>query len=171
MFIKALALSLIPTALAFLAGTLLPFQVSSNAAVGKALGHPLWGALVSLAVSTLVLAPLLWVFNVPAPRLNTALAGPWWLWIGGVFGAVYVLSATALTPKLGAAGFIVLVVAGQMIASILVDRFGLMGLTPRPVTLARFAGILCIVVGAILIQYTGRGGEEVKPVATAAGGR
>lgn len=171
MFIKALVISLVPTALAFLAGTLLPFQVSSNAAVGKALGHPLWGALVSLAVSTLVLVPLLLAFNVPSPRLNTALAGPWWLWIGGVCGAVYVLSATALTPKLGAAGFIVLVVAGQMIASIFVDRFGLMGLTPRPVTLGRFAGVMCIVVGAILVQYAGNGSGETKPVATSAGRR
>lgn len=166
MFIKALVISLIPTAVAFLAGTLLPFQVSSNAALGKALGHPLWGALTSLAVSTAVLLPLLWAFNVPAPRLSNAFAGPWWLWIGGVCGAVYVLSATALTPTLGAAGFIVLVVAGQMIASILVDRFGLMGLPTRPVTLARFAGILLIVAGAVLVQYTGSNAGTIKTVSS-----
>lgn len=159
MFIKALVATLIPTAIAFIAGALLPFQVSSNAAVGKALGHPLWGALVSLAVSTLVLLPLLWILKVPAPRLSNALEGPWWLWIGGIFGAVYVLSATALTPKLGAAGFIVLVVAGQMIASILVDRFGLMGLAPRPVTVARLAGVMFIVAGAVLVQFAGNSGR------------
>lgn len=171
MFLKTFVISLIPAAIAFIAGALLPFQVSSNAAVGKALGHPLWGALVSLAVSTLVLVPLLWVFKVPTPRVSTALAGPWWLWIGGIFGAIYVLSATALTPKLGAAGFIVLVVAGQMIASILVDQWGLMGLAPRPVTLARFAGVVCIVVGAVLIQYTGNGSGEIKPIASASQGK
>ncbi|MGY6029454.1 DMT family transporter [Phytobacter sp. AG2a] len=158
MFIKTLIIAFIPTGIAFLAGALLPIQVSGNAAVGKALGHPLWGALVSLTVSMLVLVPLLWVIKVPSPRLAVALAGPWWLWIGGIVGAIYVLSATALTPVLGAASFIVLVVAGQTIAAIAVDHWGLMGLTPRPVTLARLAGGMLIVVGVVLVQYTGRSG-------------
>ncbi|MCW2485173.1 DMT family transporter [Candidatus Symbiopectobacterium sp. NZEC127] len=158
MLIKVIALSLIPTGTALLAGALLPFQVASNAAVGKALGHPLWGALVSLTVSMLVLLPLLWFFKAPGPRLSSALEGPWWLWIGGVFGALYVVSSTALTPKLGAASFLVLVVAGQTIAAILVDQFGLMGLAPRPVTLARVAGVILIIAGAVLMQHTGKGG-------------
>ncbi|MCW2480314.1 DMT family transporter [Candidatus Symbiopectobacterium sp. NZEC135] len=162
MFIKGIVLSLFPAAIALVAGALLPFQVSSNAAVGKALGHPLWGALVSLIVSLLVLLPLLWFFKAPSPRLSNALEGPWWLWIGGVFGALYVVSSTALTPRLGAASFIVLVVAGQMITAILVDQFGLMGLAQRPVTLARIAGVILIVAGAVLIQHTGNGGGESK---------
>ena len=162
MFSKAMMLSLIPAVMAFLAGAVLPFQATSNGAVGKALGHPLWGAIVSLAVSTLVLLPLLWFLKVPAPRISNALQGPWWLWIGGVLGAVYVASAAAFSPKLGAGGFIVLVVAGQMIAAVLVDHFGLMGLTPRPVTLARFAGVALILVGAVLIQHTGSNGEGTK---------
>ncbi|HCI5682776.1 TPA: DMT family transporter [Klebsiella variicola subsp. variicola] len=164
MFSKAMVLSLIPAVMAFLAGAVLPFQATSNGAVGKALGHPLWGAVVSLAVSMLVLLPLVWFLRVPAPRLSTALQGPWWLWIGGVLGAVYVASAAAFSPKLGAGGFIVLVVAGQMIAAVLVDHFGLMGLTPRPVTLARLAGVTLILVGAVLIQHTGSAGDEKKAI-------
>jgi len=162
MFSKAMILSFIPAVMAFLAGAVLPFQATSNGAVGKALGHPLWGAIVSLSVSTLVLLPLLWFLKVPAPRLSNALQGPWWLWTGGVLGAVYVASAAAFSPKLGAGGFIVLVVAGQMIAAALVDHFGLMGLTPRPVTLARFAGVALLLVGAVLIQHTGSSGGETK---------
>lgn len=162
MFSKAMILAFIPAAMAFLAGTVLPFQATSNGAIGKALGHPLWGALVSLAVSMLVVLPLLWFLKVPAPRINNALEGPWWLWIGGVLGAVYVISAAALTPKLGAAGFLVLVVAGQMVAAVLVDHFGLMGLTPRPVTLARLAGVALILIGAVLIQHEGSANGETK---------
>lgn len=166
MFSKAIIVSLIPAVMAFFAGTVIPFQATSNGAVGKALGHPLWGAMVSLAVSMLVLLPLLWFLKVPAPRLSHALQGPWWLWIGGVFGAVYVASAAAFAPKLGAGGFIVLVVAGQMIAAVLIDHFALMGLTPRPLTLARFAGVGLILVGAVLIQYNGTAGADPKVLAS-----
>jgi uncharacterized membrane protein YdcZ (DUF606 family) len=49
-------------------------------------------------------------------------------------GALYAGSATVLTPKLGAGGFLVAVVAGQMVTAVLVDHYGLMGLTPGPST-------------------------------------
>lgn len=161
MLSKAMVLAFVPVAMAFLAGAVLPFQATSNGAVGKALGHPLWGALVSLIVSVLVLLPLIWFLKVPAPRLGMTLQAPWWVWIGGVLGAVYVGSAAAFSPKLGAGGFIVLVVAGQMIAAVVVDHFGLMGLTPRPLNLVRFAGVILILAGALFIQYGGHvGGAE-----------
>ena len=148
-------LALVPAAMAFFAGAVLPFQATSNGAIGKALGHPLWGAIVSLTVSALVLVPLLCLLIVPAPRIGTALQAPWWVWIGGVLGAVYVASAAAFAPKLGAGGFIVLVVAGQMIAAVIVDHFGLMNVTPRPISLARLAGVAFILAGALFIQYGG----------------
>lgn len=84
-----------------------------------------------------------------------ALQGPWWIWIGDVLRALYVTSAAAFTPKLGVGYFSVLVVEYQMIAAVLVDHFGLMGLTPRPATLARITGVALILTGAVLIQYLG----------------
>jgi len=48
----------------------------------------------------------------------------------------------------------VLVVAGQMITAIVVDHFGLMALTPKPVTLARVLGVALIMAGAIFIQFS-----------------
>lgn len=153
MFSKALLLSIIPAVMAFAAGAVLPFQATSNGAVGKALGHPLWGAMVSLFVSMMVLLPVLWLLKVPFPRLGHALQGPWWMWAGGVLGALYVASAAAFAPKLGAGGFIVLVVAGQMIAAVVMDHFGLMNITPRPVTLLRLAGVALILLGAVFVQF------------------
>ncbi|MEX5624196.1 DMT family transporter, partial [Pseudomonas syringae] len=54
MFSKTLCLLVLPFALALLAGAVLPFQAAGNAAVGRALGHWLWGACTSLTVSSLV---------------------------------------------------------------------------------------------------------------------
>jgi transporter family-2 protein len=65
-----------------------------------------------------------------------------------------VTCAAAFAPRLGAGSFIVLVVAGQMITAIVVDHFGLMALTPKPVTLARVLGVALIMTGAIFIQFS-----------------
>lgn len=155
MFSKTLLMSLIPTGMALLAGAVLPFQATSNATVGRALGHPLWGAMTSLVVSAAVILPVLLALRAPAPAFGNAIQGPWWLWVGGVLGAVYVGGAAVLTPKLGAGGFLVCVVAGQMLAAVLVDHFGLMGLDTKPLNLMRLAGVLLILGGVVLVQSGG----------------
>ncbi|MFJ4055692.1 DMT family transporter [Pseudomonas sp. NPDC089743] len=151
---KALLIAFLPLLLALLAGVVLPYQAASNAAVGRALGHWLWGAFTSLTVSSVVVIAALLILRVPLPDLGKAVQGPWWLWIGGVLGALYVAAAAALTPKLGAAGFLVLVVAGQILTSVIVDHFGLMGVASKPVSLPRLAGVVLILVGVFLVQST-----------------
>ncbi len=164
MFSKTALLALAPTGLALLAGAGLPFQAASNAQMGRALGHPLWGALVSLLVSLMVVVPALWALRAPTPAVARAMQGPGWLWIGGVIGALYVASAAALTPRLGAAGFLVCVVAGQMVAAVLADHYGLMGLTPKAMDWQRWAGVALVLGGVWLIQ----GGGAQSPVWTPA---
>lgn len=58
-----------------------------------------------------------------------------------------------LTPRLGAAGFIVCVIAGQVLSSLLIDQWGLMGLAQRPVNSLRLAGVGLIVVGMLVVQW------------------
>lgn len=154
MFSKTVLLALMPTAMAFMAGAVIPVQAASNSTVGRALGHPLWAALTSLSLSTVVIIIALLVLRISAPDINKALQGSWWFWTGGILGAFYVGSAAALIPQLGAAGFLVLVVAGQILVSIVLDHFGLMGLTQRPVSLPRIVGIVLILGGVLLVQYT-----------------
>lgn len=149
---KTLLVALLPVMMALIAGFVLPYQAASNAAVGRVLGHWLWGAFTSLMVSSVVVVSALLILRVPMPDLGKALQGPWWLWIGGVLGALYVAGAAALTPKLGTAGFLVLVVAGQILTSVIVDHFGLMGVASKPVNLARIAGVLLILGGVLLVQ-------------------
>ena len=75
-----------------------------------------------------------------------------WLWIGGVLGALYVAGAAALTPRLGAAGFLVLVVAGQIVTAVVADHFAIMNLPGRPLGLARVLGLVMILAGVWLVQ-------------------
>ena len=139
--------------IALLAGAAVPFQAGSNAALGRLLGHPLWAALVSLSVSVLMVLPALWLMRAPAPQWSGLVAAPWWTWFGGVAGVAYVTAALILTPRLGAAGFIVCVVAGQVLSSLVIDQWGLMGLPERPVNLARLLGVGLIVAGMLVVQW------------------
>lgn len=138
---------------ALIAGAAVPFQAGSNAALGRLLGHPLWAALVSLSVSVLMVLPALWLMRAPPPSFAALTQAPWWAWFGGVAGVVYITAALILTPKLGAAGFIVCVIAGQVLSSLAIDQWGLMGLPERPVNLTRLLGVGLIVVGMLVVQW------------------
>ncbi|MCY1463333.1 putative inner membrane exporter, YdcZ [compost metagenome] len=78
--------------------------------------------------------------------------GAWWVWIGGILGAIYVGSAVVVTPKLGASGFIILVVVGQIFIGLLIDHFGLMGLASKPITFLKLIGAAMILGGVFLVQ-------------------
>ncbi|UDL89911.1 DMT family transporter [Mesorhizobium sp. PAMC28654] len=138
---------------ALLAGAVVPFQAGANAMLGRLLGHPLWATFVSLGVSLVLIVPVMIAFRLPVPSAGMALKGPWWIWIGGAAGVVYITAALLLAPKLGAASFIVAVIAGQMIASLAIDHFALMGFAHRPVNIARFAGLAFIIAGLVVTQW------------------
>ena len=80
------------------------------------------------------------------------MSAPWWLWTGGIFGANYVLVALILAPRLGAATLIGLTVTGQMISSVVLDHFGLVGYPLHPITAGRLVGSVLLLLGTTLIQ-------------------
>lgn len=147
---------------ALLAGAAVPFQAGANAMLGRLLGHPLWATFVSLGVSVVLIIPVMVAFRLPVPSVGMALKGPWWIWIGGAAGVVYITAALLLAPKLGAASFIVAVIAGQMAASLVIDHFALMSFAHRPVNVARFAGLTFIIAGLVVTQWA----STIAPQAT-----
>jgi transporter family-2 protein len=64
-----------------------------------------------------------------------------------------VLAGAALTQRLGAAAFIALVVGGQLVCSVLLDHFALMGLPEQSITPGRVAGVALVVAGVMCIKY------------------
>lgn len=134
------------------AGAVVPFQAGANAMLGRLIGHPLWATVVSLGISLAVIIPLMIALRVPMPTPAETLKGPWWIWIGGAAGVIYITAALLLAPRLGAASFIVAVIAGQMVVSIVIDHFGLMGFPQKPVSVARLAGVALIVGGMVITQ-------------------
>jgi transporter family-2 protein len=88
----------------------------------------------------------------PIPSLATAARIPWWAWSGGLFGAIFIGLGILLVPQLGAAAFIAFLIAGQMIASVALDHFGVLGLPDRPIDLSKLLGIALLIGGVVLIR-------------------
>lgn len=144
--------SLLLVLAAVVTGAAVPFQAGANAVLGRTLGHPLWATAVSLCVSLACIVPVMLLARVEAPVLSGLSQAPRWVWIGGIVGVVYVTGALTLAPRLGAAGFIAAAIAGQMLASILIDQWGLIGFPPRPVSLSRLLGLGLILLGLLVMQ-------------------
>jgi transporter family-2 protein len=85
---------------AFTCGTLLALQAPTNGLLARGVGSPVNAALVSFAIGTAALLLASWVLGVrPAEAGVRAL--PWYAWIGGFYGAVFVAFAAFAAPRLG----------------------------------------------------------------------
>ncbi len=131
-------------------GALLPLQALINARLGTQTQGPLYASFVSFLVGTCVLGVLLLATRTPLAPGAPVASLPGWIWMGGVIGAAFVFAATLLVPKLGAGAMICLVVLGQVVASLLLDHFGVLG-AQRPADLVRVLGALLVIIGAALV--------------------
>lgn len=143
---------LVSSGLAVLAGVSVVVQQLLNANLRTALGSAAWSGAVSYALGLACTALLVLALRDPLPSAAVAARIPWWAWAGGLFGAVFIVLAILLVPRLGGAAFIALVVAGQMLASLVADHFGLLGLAQRAVDLPRLVGVALLVGGVVLIR-------------------
>jgi transporter family-2 protein len=72
---------------------------------------------------------------------------------GGLLGAMYVTASLMLAPRIGVAALIALGITGQLIAALLLDRFGMFGLIERELSLGRVGGALLVVGGSLMVRY------------------
>jgi transporter family-2 protein len=105
-------------ALAVLAGALVAAQGPIYARMAQALGGPVQAALTAFVSAACVLVVLASLGGV-LPRAAELRALPLWVWAGGVLGIMVVAISTLAVPRLGAAGYLVALVAGQMLAGAL----------------------------------------------------
>ena len=136
--------------LALLGGAILPLQALINARLGAGFGGPIWAAMLSFLVGTIALVALLLAMRTPMPGLHATAGLPWWVWTGGVLGAVYVSSVIIAVPALGATALAAFVILGQLLAATLLDHYGVLGAV-REINPARATGVFLLIMGAILV--------------------
>ncbi len=76
---------------------------------------------------------------------------PYWVWLGGLFGAVHVLISMQSIPVLGVTMFLTIVVAGNMVGAAAYDHIGAMGLAERPITAWKVFGLVLVVLGVGIV--------------------
>jgi len=137
---------------AVVAGAMLPFQFGINSVLARYVDGSARASLVSFVVGALALLAAVLVFFRGVPSAERAADAPWWVWVGGLLGAFYVLGSVVTAPKLGAATLVALILAGQAAASLTVDHFGLVGFEENPITPGRLLGIALVAAGVVLVR-------------------
>lgn len=138
--------------LAALAGAATAYQPGINARFAEHAGARVWGGVANFSVGLLAMAIVTAAMRPGMPAAERIANGPWWMWLGGLCGAFFVTLALILVPKIGAATYLSAMIAGQLLASVVIDHFGHMGLAVREITPGRVVGILLVLAGMAAIR-------------------
>jgi len=138
-------------ALAFLSGAFLPIQAGLNAKLGKAAESPVYASMLSFLIGTIGLFTYIILTNQTISWAGVR-AAPAHVWLGGLLGAFYVTVIILAFPKLGPGLTFGLVVAGQMIISILLEHFNIMVAQQNPISFMKLLGVLLVVAGVVIIR-------------------
>lgn len=142
--------ALFPILIVLLAGVGLAVQPPTNAALAKTSGSVWLASLVSFAIGTAVLFAIWAATDRTMPA--TLKGAPVWAWLGGLYGACFVAALAYATPRLGLASALTIAVGSQLVTALVLDRFGLLGLTAQPISLARVAGVVLVIGGVLLVR-------------------
>lgn len=134
--------------LAVLAGALLPIQLLVNSSLAQASGSAIYAAMVSMAGGTLL---LLLTGRARGFSFATVRSAPPFIWLGGFWGSIYILTSIVVTRNLGTAWTVVLLIATQTVLSLLIDHFGLFGLPKKPFDFKRGLAAL-LLVAAVYVK-------------------
>ncbi len=138
-------------ALPLVAGVTGGFQQAMNGQVGMVAGSPLSATLINFGAGALF---LLVVFLVSWPFTGgpTDIPGTWWLWTGGLVGALLIAIQVATVRITGVLGLGVSLVTGQLIGSVLLDL--VLPVTTSDVQVATIIGAVITLVGAVVVTST-----------------
>ena len=140
------------TLFAITAGISFVMQQAVNADLRSSLESAAWAGFVSYLGGTVCMLLLVLVLRDAVPPAAVMARSHWWAWSGGFFGAIYIAISILLVPRLGTATFVALLVAGQMVSSLIFDHYGWLGLAAHPVDPFRVVGAVLLVGGVILLR-------------------
>ena len=132
-------------------GTLLPIQAGLNTRLGKAVGNAVYASLISFIVGGIALIVYI-IITRQVGTLTGAKSAPPIDWTGGLLGAFYVTVTILAFPRIGPAMTFGLVVAGQMIMSVVLDHTNILVAQQHSFNLYRLLGITLIIGGVVILR-------------------
>lgn len=134
------------------AGMLSASQAAINGHLGGVLHSTVKAAFFSFLIGTICLL-LIVVIIRPELKINkTKKKNPWWMWLGGIIGGLYILGNVYLVPIVGTGLSVVIILLGLMIGSLIIDQFGILESKRNPVTVAQILSLIVMISGVVIIR-------------------
>ena len=139
--------------MAIVSGCLSASITGAYAQLSAIVGNPVQATTVAFFVATMAL--LLFCTGMGKTRLvGKAFSRdyPWWMWTGGLSGAIIVLGNAWLVAHVGVGVFLMALLVGQLALSMLMEHYGWLGAPRKSITWPQIIGILLMVAGIALIR-------------------
>ena len=133
------------------AGGVVAAQAPANNVISQRLGD-LGAVTVNFVAGTVLVLFLAFVLGGGFEVDDSVPSPAWYYWVlGGLGGVLIVLTTLVAVRELGAGGVTAAVIAGQLSASVVLDRLGVLGLDERAISWEKLLGIALLAVGNVLI--------------------
>ena len=130
-------------------GAAIAVQAPVNARLAVHVGDAFATAAISFGVGFLLLGAVAVARGaVPGPAALAAV--PWWAWLGGALGTIYVASALWAVHVLGVVTMVAALILGQLVAALALDATGAFGLAVREISATRIAAVGLVAAGLVL---------------------
>lgn len=138
---------------AILVGGFIPLQTSVNTMLGSYMKTPLIATFFNFFVGLILISGIILVFyRNQIPSIQELKQVPWYGFVGGSMGVLFVSTIVILTPKIGVTNMLAGALAGQLILSVFFDHFGWFGMPQHPISVQRVLGIAFLILGVIFSQ-------------------
>lgn len=142
-----------------IAGMLSTVQTAVNGHLGIILASPVKAAVISFIIGIALLAVICVIIllqrkTVPALRIELRRREnyPWWIWLGGILGGLFVLTNAYLSNIIGTGMTIITILIGSTSGGLIIDCFGLLGSEKKSVGMRQIFGIIIMIIGAAAIK-------------------
>lgn len=135
-----------------LAGAMQALGAVMSAQLRVSLSNPWLATTVAFAVNAMVFLIVFAVRPQPLPTAEGVAHMAWWAPLAGLVGAAAVVAGLLFVDKLGAGTINGLIITANIITSLAIDHFGLIGVPPHPINLARAGGAVLMAGGVLLIS-------------------
>lgn len=141
---------------AVLSGCLSAVVGAILASLGQVIGSAIQATTVLFAIATGVMIVYCCLGgSIVKTRKAFTTSAPWWMWMGGILGAVIVYGNAWLIPLIGVSAFMMALLIGQLLLSLLMERQGWLGAPKKHISWTQYAGIIIMLAGVFLIKIYG----------------
>lgn len=139
---------------AVLSGCLSAVVGAILASLGQVIGSAIQATTVLFAIATVVMIVFCCI-NGSVVKIKRAFTtdAPWWIWMGGILGAIIVYGNAWLIPLIGVSVFMMALLIGQFLLSLFMERNGWLGAPKKDISWVQIAGILIMLAGVFLIKF------------------